>query len=140
MGARDNLQRLIDRKQQEIEELESHLGEARVYVQALQDAIRALPKENLLGSSEASLRPGTIVYRVREMLKASGKPMHISEILKELGRPVDKDNRVSVAGTLSAYVRDGQIFSRPAPNTYGLIDGMPAAPLLTEELPDSFGT
>ncbi len=145
MGARDNLQRLIDRKQQEVEGLEASLREARVYLQAIQDAMKSLPKEQSgVSTGDVSLRPGTIVYKTRELLRQSGKPLHITELLKLLGRPIDKNNRVAVAGTLAAYVRDGNIFTRPAPNTFGLVDmngsqSNNESPEVEDDLPETFG-
>jgi hypothetical protein len=35
---------------------------------------------------------------------------------------LNKSTRAAVAGSLSAYVRNGEIFTRPAPNTFGLIE------------------
>src|SRR5271165_3113178 len=45
MGARENLQRLADKKQQEIEGLQAELDRAKIYLQAIMDSIRVLPKE-----------------------------------------------------------------------------------------------
>lgn len=146
MGARENLQRLIERKKVEIAELEASLRDARTYIDALADAMKALPKEATSnGNSEPTLRTGTMVYQVRELLRTHQKPLHITEILGGLARPVDKNNRVSVSGSLAAYVRNGQIFTRPKPNTFGLVEFESAqlsgeAPKLDEdELPESFG-
>ena len=150
MGARENLQRLIERKKQEALELEAKLRDANTYIEALTDAMKALPREILSpanGNSEPSLRPGTMVYLVRELLRKKQRPLHITEILEGLGRPSDKNNRVSVSGSLAAYVRNSQIFTRPKPNTFGLMElelVMGAArPIEStvneEELPESFG-
>lgn len=146
MGARENVQRLIERKKSEMAELEASLRDAKTYIDALTDALKALPKEQTSnGSDEPSLRAGTMVYRVREILRAHQAPLHISDILLELGRPVDKNNRVSVSGSLAAYVRNNQIFTRPRPNTFGLVEFDSAQlstepPVLNEEeLPESFG-
>jgi len=32
--------------------------------------------------------------KTRDILKGAGKPLHISELLKLQGRPIDKKNRV----------------------------------------------
>jgi len=141
---------LIDQKRQEIESLQNSLRDAQTYIQALTDALRSLPKESVPGASEArhDLRPGTMVFRVREVLRERGEPMHISEILAGLNRPMDKGNRVSVSGSLAAYVRNGHIFTRPKPNTFGLVEmasgaadsGTEDADEGLDDLPDSFGT
>lgn len=142
---REQLQKLLDRKQQEIKELELQIEKAKAYVQALQDSMRFLPKDN--GQEGTSLRPGTALAQAREVLRKAGKPMHITEILKALNKPVDKGNRLSLSGSLSTYVRNGQIFTRPAPNTFGLIETNNAtsnemdAETATEDLdlPEDFG-
>jgi chromosome segregation ATPase len=45
MGARESLQRLADRKSQEIAELERQIDMAKAYLQAIQDSIKALPRD-----------------------------------------------------------------------------------------------
>jgi len=141
MNTRDQFQKLIDRKYQEIKDKELELEKLRTYIQAIQDTMRLLPKDPQNGS-EQTLRPGTALAKTRDILKAAGKPMHITEILKALNHPVDKKNRLSLGGSLSTYVRNGQIFSRPAPNTFGLIE---MSNQLREsetgpEIPDDFGS
>lgn len=121
MGIRENLQKMIDRKVQEIDQLEQSIRDARLYLQGLQDAMKALPKE-VATSEQRTLRPGTDVANVREILMQAGKPLHITEILKHLGKTPDARNKVSLSGSLSGYVREGQIFTRPLPNTFGLTE------------------
>jgi hypothetical protein len=69
--------------------------------------------------------------------------MHITEILKALNEPVDKKHRLSLSGSLSSYVRNSQIFTRPAPNTFGLIEMNKSANGSEEsgefEVPEDFG-
>lgn len=142
MGARDNLQRLVDRKQQELAELEAQSREAKVYIQALLDAMKSLPRESFHASPADALRPETIGYRARKFILEAGKPLHVNDILSKLARPVDKANRVSVSGTLSAFVRNGEIFTRPAPNTFGLAEmGFNGTTPNADEddLPEDFG-
>ncbi len=138
MNVREQLQRLIDRKSQEISDLELKLEKAKAYVEALQDSMKLLPK--LSSDTEVTLRPGTALARTREILQQAGKPMHITEILRALNQPVDKKHKLSLSGSLSAYVRNAQIFNRPAPNTFGLISannkGQESA---VEDLPEDFG-
>lgn len=140
MHIREQFQRLLDRKQQEISGLELQLEKARTYVEALQDSMRLLPKSP--SDAETTLRPGTALAKVRDLLKSSGKPMHITEILRGLNLPIDKKHKLSLSGSLSTYVRNGEIFTRPAPNTFGLIEmstkGQGESGL--EDLPEEFGS
>ena len=134
MNARDQFQKLLDRKQQEIKDLEIQIEKAKAYVQALQDSMKFLPREN--GQAQVLLRPGSALAKAQDILRKAGKPLHISEILKALNEKADK--RVSLSGSLSAYVRNGQIFTRPAPNTFGLIETNESADV-SDEIPEDFG-
>jgi hypothetical protein len=141
MGVRENFQKLIERKQAEIRELEVRIREAQAYLQALQDSAKLFPKEtetNGVGPSGVSLRAGSSLARVRDIIKETGSPMHINEILSRLGKPVDNQNRVSLVGTLGSYSRKDRIFSRTAPNTFGLIE-LGHKQTSEDELPADFG-
>lgn len=137
MALRDNLQRLISKKELEIVELEQRLRDARVYLQAVQDSMKVLPREAMDASQTRELRAGTAVAKARDLIKVAGHPLHLTDILKGLGKPVDKKNKLSLSGSLSGYVRDGQIFNRPAPNTFGLIGFQNGGG--GDEIPDDFG-
>lgn len=142
MGLRDNFQKLIDRKQQEIDALEIQLREAKAYVQALQDSMKLLPRETngITQDTEHTLRPGSTLAKTRDVLKSAGKPMPIGEILKALGRPQDTKHRVSLAGTLAGYAKKGRIFTKTAPNTFGLIEFGGTEETLEDDLPEEFGS
>lgn len=120
MGVRESIQKLIDKKQQEIRDLEMRLRESTAYIQALQDSIKLLPRE--ASEEQPELRANSALARTRDLIRNSGKPLHISELLKLLGKPTDKKNRVSLSGTLSSYARSGRIFTKTAPNTFSLIE------------------
>ena len=141
MHIREQLQRLVDRKQEEIKVLELQLEKAKAYLQAMQDSMRVIPRES--GQGDVVLRPGTALARARDILRVAGKPLHITEILKALGQPTDKKHRLSLSRSLSSYVRNAQIFNRPAPNTFGLIEMSKTANQAEEseglDLPEDFG-
>jgi len=138
---RDELQKRIEKKHQEIRELEKQLAAAHAYIEALQDSMKLLPKDTVTtrGAAEQALRPGSAVAKAREAILKAGKPLHITEILKAIGRPVDKSNRVSLSGSLSGYVKRGEIFTRPAPNTFGLAE-LNHVEMPVDEPPESFGS
>ena len=142
MQIREQIQKMLDRKQQEISDLELQVEKAKAYIQALQDSMRFLPKDNVQG--DTILRPGTALARTRDLLHSEGKPMHIIAILKALSLPNDKKHRLSLSGSLSSYVRSSQIFTRPAPNTFGLMETNKSSPNESENadalaIPDDFG-
>lgn len=140
MKFRDDLLKRIEKKELEIRDLEKQLAAAQAYLQALQETIRMLPKEPRTGQSPPAqvLRPGSGVAKAREAILKAGKPLHISDLLKALGRPVDKNSRVSLSGSLSGYVKRNEIFTRPAPNTFGLIE-LNHSQMPEDEPPDDFG-
>ncbi len=143
MGAKETLQKIADRKALEIQSLQIQLGEARAYHHAIQDAIKALPREQSELGEDYSLREGTAIAEARQILASAGRPLHILEILKRMGRQTDKPNRVSLSGSLSAYVRKNQVFRKTGPNTFSLISRVEgeknALTTPSEEFPLGFG-
>lgn len=125
MGLREDLQKKIDRKQAEIEQIQRDyhdvMRESNAYLQALQDTLKMIPKD-AAAQSDVVLRRGSTVEKARDALKAVGRPLHITELLKAIGQGTDISHRTALAGSLGAYVRDKKIFTRPAPNTFGLIE------------------
>lgn len=140
MGIRENFQKLIDRKNQEISELELQIREARSYVQALQDSMKLLPRDNSSAVTDYSLRPDSTLAKVRDAIRAAGQPLPIADILKAVNKPADKKNRVSLTGTLSTYVRQGKVFTKTAPNTFGLIEMGTPPHSEEDEIPEEFGS
>jgi len=122
MGLRNDLERKIERKRQEIKELEFKIREAQAYISAHQETLKMLSREGSGLLAERNLRVGSSIAKARDAIKKAGKPLHIADLLKALGRPNDKKNRLSLSGSLAHYVRKGEIFSRPAPNTFGLTE------------------
>ena len=134
MGLRTKFEERIKKKEQEIQEYETKIREAKAYLQALQDALKILPRESAGGTAEDIFRPGSNVAKTYDLLKKAGRPLHITDILKGIGKGTSKKDKVSLSGSLAWYVRRKEIFTRPAPNTFGLIS-MES----TEEPPGDFG-
>jgi hypothetical protein len=146
MDLREEIQKRIARKEEEIREYELQIREGKAYIQALSDTLRFLPKTPAtLPDPDMLLRAGTAMAKARDAIKKAGRPLHISEILKAIGRPVDRANRGSIGGSLSAYVRNGQVFNKVGPNTFGLVEmgaRLKTTPMATAdngEPPASFG-
>lgn len=135
MGAREQVQKKIDQKHQEIRDLQARIHEAEIYIQALQETIRILPKEVNGSQPEQALRKGSLVYQAREAIRTAGRPVHISDLLRMLGLPVDKKHRASLGSSISGYARRSEIFTRPEPNTFGLLELKSQA----QEPPADFG-
>jgi hypothetical protein len=140
MGIRENLQKLVAKKAEEITALELQIREAKAYIQGLQDSMKLLPRDGS-GVTEYTLREGSALAKTRDVLKSAGTPMPILDILKALGKPTDKENRTSLAGTLSGYARGGKVFTKTAPNTFGLLEfGTVQSGTDGDEIPEDFGS
>jgi len=113
----------LRKKMSEVQSLEEKLRTAKVYVQALQDVMKALGG-GVEDSSRVQRAPkaGSAVSLARQVILTAGKPVHISDLLTALGREETRETRASLTSSLAAYVRRGEVFSRPAPNTFGLIE------------------
>lgn len=140
MANRRKVEEKIKKKEQEIQYLEAKIHEARVYVQALQDVLKMFPKDASGTDAGAILRPGSAVAKARELILKEGRALHISEILKGLGRELTRVNRAGLGGSISAYVRKGLIFTKEAPNTFGLVEMTPKKEEGGDDPPPEFGT
>jgi len=122
MSGRQEIEKRIEKKRAEVAELEARVREERAFLAGLQESLRFFTKEDFgEPPAEPNLRPGTDLYKTREYLQKLGHSAYIPDILKGIGKEVTKENRVSLSGNLSWYVRKGLIFTRPKPNTFGLI-------------------
>lgn len=138
MGLREDLLKRIEKKQAEIEYLrrdyEDRMREAGAYLQALQDTLKIVPKTGDQNAPEITLRHGSNVAKARDAIKAVGRPLHISEILRALDfSPSDKKQKLALSGSIAAYVRQQKIFTRPSPNTFGLVELESSEPEAIEE-------
>src|ERR1700751_3335800 len=122
MNERRKIEERLRKKEGEIREFEAKIRDTRIYVQALRDVLNILPRESERSIRAGALRPGSGMAKVRELIIEKGRPRHVSELLEALGRPVTRESRVSLSGSLAAYVRKGEIFTRSGPNTFGLIE------------------
>jgi hypothetical protein len=122
MNERRKIEERLRKKEEEISQFEAKLRDARIYVQALQDVLKILPRGSEKNFRAGALRPGSGMAKVRDFILEKGRPGHVTELLDALGRPATREARASLSGSLAAYVRKGEIFTRPSPNTFGLIE------------------
>jgi len=138
MNIRKELEKKIERKRDDISQAERALAESRAYLQALEDMLKLVPRDVISESGESIsyvLRAGSDMAKIAEILKNEGKPMHIDELMRKIGK--DEKHKISLSGSLSSYVRHHKVFTRPAPNTFGLIE-FPPRPASSEP-PNDFG-
>lgn len=123
--------KVIQLKEQEIAELaarrdalDAQIKEKSIFLDGMKDVLKFIPKEQVTARATVrrnpALQPGSEVAKVRDILFANRKPMHINAIITALGKESTKSARVSLSSSLAAYVRRGKIFTRPQPNTFYL--------------------
>lgn len=122
MTERDIIQDKIKKKEQEIQSLEEKLRTAKVYLTALNDISKALSRDSHTNVESAVLREGSAVAQARSLILRKGIPVHINDLLEGLGKGMTRESRASLTGSIAAYVRRGEVFSRSAPNTFGLLE------------------
>jgi hypothetical protein len=93
---------------------------ARAAIEAYRDTLGLAPE----GAQDVAteLRTGSMPALAYEMLKGAGTPLHITDLLSAMGKESSRKNRTSLASSLSAYVRNSDVFTRPKPNTFGLME------------------
>ena len=122
MSIRSELLKRIEKKQAEIKEHEDRIREATAYLQGLQDTLKLIPKDEDVGTQDVALRHGSNIAKARDALMAARKPLHITEILKAIGQPTDKKHRLALGGSIASYARKNAVFTKTAPNTFGLLE------------------
>jgi len=120
MGVREQIQKAIDKKRAEIAEIDRQRLAAEHHIRGLEEALKAVPRDAAT-NGEVTLREGSAPALVREFLTLAKRPAHITELVAALGKEPSHDNRVSLASTLSTYARQGKVFVKTKPNTFGLI-------------------
>jgi hypothetical protein len=126
MSERKIIEGQLSKKVAEIQALEEKLKSARVYARALEDILKELDKSTSAtpasAESDVSLRRGSSVDQARAVILERGTPIYIDDLLEALGKEVTRETKASLTGSLAAYVRREEIFTRPAPSTFGLIE------------------
>ena len=142
MEERKAIHEKLKKKEQEIQSLEEKLRAARIYVQALQDVLKLVGTNSPPEPAESALKTGSAVDKAREAILRRNKPLHINDLIGEMGREVTRESRASLTSSIAAYVRRGEIFTRPAPNTFGLVElghTAPPAAAPQPQPPQEFG-
>ena len=129
MTDRNLIESRLRQKEREIQRLMASLREAEGYATALRE---------LLGLEPASDK--SMVEQARDIILEKGHSVHITELLRAMGREITRENRVSLTGALSAYVRRGDIFTKVGPNQFSLIELKRRQPKRTQsDPPENFG-
>lgn len=136
MYLRRKLESKVSDQQKRISDLERQIAEARAYLNGLQDSLKLLPVDGI-GSPKQELRAGSDLAKARDILQAEGKPMHVDEILKRIGKDVTRNSKSGLGASMGSYVRKGIIFTKSGPNVFGLVEF--EAQQVSQEPPTDFG-
>lgn len=141
MSERKLIEERLRKKEQEVRSYEEKIREAKIYVQALRDILKMMDRAvEVEISPDATLKPGSMIAQAREAIMQRGTPIHVDDLLEALGKEVNRENKASLAGSIAAYVRREEIFTRPAPSTFGLVElGHETVGDEGDEPPASFG-
>jgi hypothetical protein len=128
MGLAADIKKKIEKKVQQIRDLELQrddlsiqIREASAALQAFQEILKITPNDGTEADKpEPKIRPGSIVALALETLRKHESPMHVTKLLEAMGKHPNHDQKVSLSSSLSAYVRDNKLFTRPEPNVFGL--------------------
>lgn len=121
MSDRKKIEDRLRKKKAEIAALEEKIRSAKVYMAALQDVLKMFVGEEA-AEAPGRLRPGSAVAQAREIILFRGEPVHLDDLIVAMGKPLNQSSKSSLVGSLAAYVREDEIFTRTAPNTFGLIE------------------
>jgi len=130
MGLASDIKKKIEKKNQQIYELETHkdllemeIREARAAVQAYTEILKITPPDaDGADKGEPNLRAGSLPALARTALQKHGSKMHVAKLLEAMGKPVTQENRIALASSLSSYAKDKKIFTKPDANTFGLLE------------------
>lgn len=136
MSAEREIKKRIKAKEEEVRQLENQLLEANAHLKAWTESLKLLERASTVNDG-STLQPGSMVYKSHGVLQQAGRALHIKDIIERIGLEQTKKNRVSLSSSLAGYVRRESIFSRPAPNTFGLVEFSNIEE--ERELPEGFG-
>tara|TARA_B100001989_G_scaffold233340_1_gene193177 strand:- start:3507 stop:3905 length:399 start_codon:yes stop_codon:yes gene_type:complete len=124
MSTRKRFLAEIEQKRQENADLQARIDSNNQEISVWEKALSLLPKETSPAKKPTSIRfrPGSDIEKASIVLRKAGEALYIDKILEEIGKEPTKENQVSLISSLAAYVREGRVFTRPAPNTYGLLE------------------
>lgn len=141
MTARTELENRVAREQAKLAELKNQVEREESFIEGLQEALKLLPRDapNIRHGAGRRSRSESDVQKTKELLSTTTKPLHISDILKRIGKEDTKQNRASLASSLARYARKGEVFQREGPNEFSLIKET-GNEIEDSRLPTLFGT
>lgn len=130
MGLQSDIRKRIEKKNQQLYELEAHKGvlemqirEAVAAIQAYQEILKITPPDiDGADKGEPNLRTGSLPALARAALQKHGSALHVAKLLEAMGKPATQENRIALSSSLVSYAKDKKIFTKPEANTFGLLE------------------
>jgi hypothetical protein len=116
----DTLRRIAGEAEVDIARLRAELVAARARLSSLRRSIGALESRSDRGPDADD--HDDPVLRVRSLIREAGRPLFIDDILRGLDRPISRDAREELRALLRPWLRRGEVFTRPRPSTFGLVE------------------
>jgi hypothetical protein len=135
MQIQREIQKKIEQKEEAVRKLEQELATLKAQLDTYREVLKVIDRSTD-SSTNDTLRPGSLVDLARKALRQAGTPIHVDQLLHAIGKEPTKSNKVSLSSSIAHYVREGVIFTRPAPNTYGLKE---FDQIDHDDLPENFG-
>jgi hypothetical protein len=87
-------------------------------------AAKAKSRHGFVGGKRSRpIQHGSSVWWSAKVLHMLGKPLHIKTLISWISKESGEEFKpATLVSNLTRYVRYGDTFTRPAPNTFGLID------------------
>lgn len=114
-----------DRLQEQADQLIADAAAKRKEGDLWQEAAKMLVKDGIQPikrTPKEQFRQGSDVEKAYNALVDAGKALYVDDIVKALGKEINKDTRVSIGSQIQAYARRGHVFVKTAPNTFGLLE------------------
>lgn len=121
---------MVREYEQRVRDLQSQLADANTYLRALRDVLSRAPRSDLkeedssrgqTAKVEPEFRGQSVAARAFAVLRQHGRPLSISEIARLMGANTPRERR-DLGGTLANRARQGKVFRRVAPGTFGLVE------------------
>jgi hypothetical protein len=130
MGLAADIRKKIDKKTQQLAELEMakdsleiQIRETTAVIQAYQEILKITPPDvGGADKGEPNLRAGSLPALARTALQKHRSPMHVAKLLEAMAKPASQENRIALSSSLSPYAKDGKIFTKTDANTFGLLE------------------
>lgn len=117
------LEAKINEERGTIVRLDSQIADAKAQKSAFDEALKLLAKTTSSNGTIKDLRADSDLAKVRDTIRAAGKPLPLSEILQKNGWENDAGKKISLRGSLRGYAKEGRFFTKEeAADTYGLIE------------------